>query len=423
MFSRLGWGVIDQGVSSLSNFALGIVVARSLGSEGFGAFTLAYVTYSLVLNASRGLATDPLLVRFSGKPTPAWRRAVGAAAATAVAVGTVAGITCVLVGLLLPGDLRGAFVALGVVLPALMLQDSWRFAFFSVGRPVKALVNDTVWGATLMLALAALVLTDRAGVVPYVLAFGCTAGVAGVLGLFQSRTRPSVHDVSGWLHTTKALGTRYLVENISIGAARQIRMTALGALAGLVAVGEVRAAEIFMGPFLVILMGVSQLAVPEASQVLARNPARLSRFCLVLGGAQSAAASLWAVAMLVLLPTGLGELLIGEVWEPAAALLPVVALGMVLGGLEIGAAAGVRALGAAPRSLVAQVTTASMYVIGSTVGAVVDGARGSCWGVVFGTAIGVVVWWVQLHRAIAEHVPAPAGPTPEPRDQARVAAS
>ena len=63
---RLGWGLADQAMSSLTNVAVSIYVARELGAAQFGAFSLAYVTYAFALNASRGLATDPLMVRFSG---------------------------------------------------------------------------------------------------------------------------------------------------------------------------------------------------------------------------------------------------------------------------------------------------------------------------------------------------------------------
>ena len=59
---RLGWGVADQAVSSITNFAVNIYIARGLGAVQYGAFGLAYVTYGFALNASRGLATDPLLV-------------------------------------------------------------------------------------------------------------------------------------------------------------------------------------------------------------------------------------------------------------------------------------------------------------------------------------------------------------------------
>ena len=72
---RLGWGIADQVVSSLTNFAVSIYVVRTLGAVQFGAFSLAYVTYGFALNASRGLATDPLMVRFSGTDLPTWRRA------------------------------------------------------------------------------------------------------------------------------------------------------------------------------------------------------------------------------------------------------------------------------------------------------------------------------------------------------------
>src|SRR5947208_3512481 len=42
---RLGWGIIDQGLSSLTNLVVSLSVARTLGAEQFGAFSLAYVTY------------------------------------------------------------------------------------------------------------------------------------------------------------------------------------------------------------------------------------------------------------------------------------------------------------------------------------------------------------------------------------------
>ena len=70
MGRRLGWGVADQGVSSLTNFVVNLYVARTLGAEQYGAFGLAWVTYAFALNASRGLATDPLMVRFSYTDEP-----------------------------------------------------------------------------------------------------------------------------------------------------------------------------------------------------------------------------------------------------------------------------------------------------------------------------------------------------------------
>lgn len=399
---RLGWGVADQAVSSLSNFALGIVAARFLIPEGFGAFSLAYITYAFALSATRGLATDPLLVRFSGAPADAWRTAVRASTATSALAGVVLGIICVLGALLLPPSVRGGLIALGFMLPGLLLQDSWRFAFFAAGRPVKALVNDLVWGLLLFASLAVLVVTERTSVITCVLAFGGTAALAAGFGFLQSGVMPAPRRARAWVVDNKALGGRYLVENISIAGARQVRYFALGGLAGLVAIGELRAAEILMGPFLVILMGASQVAVPEAAHILRSTPHRLNRFCLAFGSVLAAGATAWGLVILWLLPSGLGDLLLGDLWVPAGALLPPVIVGLVAAGFEIAAAAGVRALAAAPRSLNAQLVNACLYLVGGTAGAYLDGARGSAWGVAIAMGIGAFVWWHQLNRALAD---------------------
>ena len=143
-------------MSSLTNFAVSIYVARTLGAAQFGAFSLAYVTYSFVLNASRGLATDPLMVRFSGTDLPTWRRAVASCTGTAAVVGLAAGACVLAAAAVLHGTAGGAFLALGLTLPGLLLQDSWRYSFFALGRGSQAFLNDTVWAVTLFPALVLL---------------------------------------------------------------------------------------------------------------------------------------------------------------------------------------------------------------------------------------------------------------------------
>jgi len=157
---RLGWGVADQGVSSLTNFVVNLYVARTLGAEQYGAFGLAWVTYSFALNASRGLATDPLMVRFSYTDEPTWRRAVADCTGTAAVVGVATGLLVLAATGVLGGATRLAFLGLGLTLPGLMLQDSWRFSFFAHGRGVQAFLNDMIWAVVLV---PALVLINRSG--------------------------------------------------------------------------------------------------------------------------------------------------------------------------------------------------------------------------------------------------------------------
>ncbi|QLH25389.1 hypothetical protein HYQ63_36170 [Streptomyces sp. Rer75] len=396
---RLSWGLADQAASSMSNFAVGIYVARSLGVTAFGVFSLAWVTYGVVLNVSRGLATDPLVVRFSGVSAASWRAAVARSSGTALGVGAALGAVSVVVGLALGGRLGTAFSCLGVVLPGLLLQDAWRFAFFAAGTGRKAFVNDLVWGVALV---PAMVVAARVGSVEaFVLAWGASATVAAVYGCFQSGIRPRTTGAREWLREHRDLGYRYLVENVTNSGASQLRAYGLGAIVGVGAVGVIRGAELLLGPFMAVLMGLSLVTVAEAARVLRRAPHRLGTFCLLLGGGQAAAALFWGGALL-LVPDRVGELVLGGVWSSASELIVPVTLGVAGAGLGTGAAAGLRALGAARRSLRSQLIASACYVIGGLGGAAVAGTVGSAWGVAAATVCGSAVWWLQLRSALRE---------------------
>src|SRR5271165_1892310 len=206
---RLSWGVADQAMSSVSNLAVNLYIARTLGAVQYGAFALAYVTYGFAVNASRGLGTDPLLVRFSGTDRPTWQRAVTKCTGTASTVGLTMGAITLVAAALLSGTARLAFLALGLTMPGLMLQDSWRYSFFALGRGSQAFLNDTIWALTLLPALALLRLTGHADVFWCVFAWGVTAAIAAAVGPWQARVIPKVSGVWRWVSRHRDLGPRY----------------------------------------------------------------------------------------------------------------------------------------------------------------------------------------------------------------------
>ena len=271
-------------------------------------FSLAYVTYSFILNASRGLATDPLLVRFSGSQRPAWRRAVGSCTGTAVAVGLVGGAAMLAVAMMLGGTARIAFFAMGLTMPGLMLQDSWRFAFFAASRGGQAFLNDMIWAAAMVPGLLALKFTGHETVLWFVLVWGASANVAAAAGPFQARVIPRLLDSWTWVIRHRDLSFRYLAEETLGSVTGQVRAYGLAAIVGLAAVGSVQAASTLMGPFLMVLTGVSLVSVPEATRVLRNSPRHLRLLCVLIGGGLAAAALLWCAVLLVALPRGLGDL-------------------------------------------------------------------------------------------------------------------
>ena len=270
IFRRLSWGVVDQAVSSITNFAVNISIAHS-GPEQYGAFALAYVTYAVALQVSRGLTTDPLLVRFSATDVPTWRRAVANCSGTAAVVGIALGACVLCAALLLSGTTRLAFLALGLTLPGLLLQDSWRFAFFALGRGGQAFLNDMVWAAAMLPALLWLRATGHANVFWCLLVWGAAAALGAAVGPLQAAVIPRLSGARSWLSQQRDLGLRYVVEGSLTSTSSQLRNYGIAIILTLTVVGYVQAANTLIGPFQVVIFGMGLVALPEAARILRRS--------------------------------------------------------------------------------------------------------------------------------------------------------
>jgi O-antigen/teichoic acid export membrane protein len=406
---RLGWGVADQAVSSLTNFAVNIYIARELGAVRYGAFALAYVTYSFALNASRGLATDPLMVRFSFTDLETWRRSVKNCTGTAAVVGFATAALVLAAAALLGGPTRAAFLALGLTLPGLMLQDSWRYSFFALGKGYQAFLNDMIWLVVLVPSLYYLRKTGHGNVFWFVFAWGAAATVAALAGPLQARVVPRLLGAKQWLTSHKDLGVRYLVEGTASSASTQLRNYGIVFVLGLAAMGHVQAATTLMGPFMVLLWGSGLVVLPETTQVWRNSPQRLPLVCVLISIGLTVLGFAWGLALLIALPRGLGAGLLGAIWHPSYPLVLPTTLSLMGACATGGAGTGLHALGAAKRSLRAAMVLAVLYVLGSVGGALTGGAVGAVEGTAIATWLGMLVYWAQLSAALRESGRIPAG--------------
>jgi len=406
---RLTWGVADQAMSSLTNFLLSIFVARTLGAAQFGAFSLAFLTYGFAINASRGLSVEPLLIRFSGTDLPTWRRAAAGCAGTALVVGLAAGACAFVAGSLVGGTTGLAFVALGLTLPGLLLQDSWRYSFFALGRGHQAFINDTLWVAILLPALALLKISGHVNVFWFVLAWGGAAAVGAAIGAFQARVAPNLAGATEWLVRHRDLGPRYLAENTGSNAADMLRGYGVSYILGLAAVGYIQASNVLMGPFKIIFFGISLITLPEAARLLRRSPRHLPLFCVAVSTGLTLLALAWGAALLVALPRGLGHLMLGDLWRPTYPLVVPATLIVMGGCATTGALLGLHALGAARRSLRATIFTCVLVAACAISGAVTGGTLGTMRYAAAATWAGALLSWWQLRYALSESgtVPVP----------------
>ena len=403
---RVGWGVADQALSSLTNFALGILVARSVTPTDFGAFSVVFVTFTAALGCSRALTSEPLVVRYSGCTDAEWRCGTALATGVAFVTGVVLGCGCLLAARITGGALAWPFAALGVALPGLLVQDCWRYAFFARRQGARAFANDAVYAIVLALAFAVLLVAARPGVASLVLAWGGAGTVAAVAGVLQARVGPAALGPATWWRSHRDLIPRYLGEFAVSNGGAQLSVYGVGVVTGLATLGSLRAGFLLFGPLQVFFMGMGLVAVPEMIGLLRQAPRQLRFASATLSVVLAMTAVAWGAAV-ALTPEGLGTAVLGRMWHTARPLATAVTVSWIGTGVISGASAAMRALAAAKRGLIARVAGSLVTVAAAVAGAALYGARGAAWGGALAGLVEGAVWWWHLRRALAlvPHVP------------------
>ena len=229
---QIAWGLVDQGVSSATNFGGSILAARMLPTSGFGAFAIGFSTYVIVLGLSRSWSSDPLLIRFAASSGSDQHGAVRQGMSAALVVGAVGGIVLVITGVLLGFETGGTLVIVGLALSPLMLQDFCRYALIMQRRSRDAAANDLVWLVVLCGAFA--VASTRDQLTPQVVMICWSVGgvVAAAIGLIQLETTPVAH-VADWVRRNGDLAWRYSTEFMLMSGTAVLLTIALGAVGGL----------------------------------------------------------------------------------------------------------------------------------------------------------------------------------------------
>ncbi len=407
---RAGWSAADQIVSSLSNVAVMIVAARALDAAQFGAFSVGYMTYVLVMGSSRAVASEPAAAAYTTAPPDELRRAWAGALAVATLVGAVAAIPTAAVGFALGGPLRGALGAVAICLPGLLLQDALRYMFTAQGEPSQALVNDVVWGVLQVggLIVATTVVDPTVGSV--VLGWGLAGSAAALIGLVQARLWPALGEAGRWARDLWRLGRPFLGDFVLLIAATQLTQYAVGAVAGLAALGALRAANVIIRPPATLVAASRLFLVPEMARLRAR-PESLSRFAVAVAAALFGGVVAWgAVAQFI--PDPIGEELLGDSWATAEELLLPLAVALAFTAAAVPALSALRALELGAPIVRARAVGASAQLGGGVLGAIVDGAFGAAIGLAVGNAVGATAFWVTCRRALA--APPRLGPTSSP---------
>jgi O-antigen/teichoic acid export membrane protein len=400
---RFGWGLGDQLLSSVTNFLLVALVARAVSPAEFGAFSLAYATFTLSLGAVRAMSGDPLVVRYSSVSTRRWRDGVKLASGMALVAGVLIGSGCLVSGAVLAGSLGNVLMILGLALPLLLVQDTCRFAFFAHRRGGAAFLNDLTWTVVMLIGFWLMSFRGHPTAAWFTLSWAIAGCVASVVGLLQLRLLPNgpIRAV-GWINHQRDLVPRFLAEFAVSTGTQSITSFGVGALSGLAQLGALRAGQTALGPLNILFGGASLVTVPEGVRLLHESRRRFVKASLWISGGLAAAALMWAVVLL-LLPERIGIAFLGDNWDGAQSVLLPLSIGMAAIGLSFGAVAGLRSMAAAKRSLRAKCIDAVVTIVCVLTGAAAADAEGAAWGFLVAGCLRNPNFWWQFSKALGEY--------------------
>lgn len=283
--------VVDQGFSSISNFLVGVVVARVAGAAGLGGFAVAYATWVMLAGLHRSLITDPMAIEGDVRDAEArWQIQRGFAAEVLLgAAGTlifaVIGIVLLVLGVHTFGI---AMLAMAPWLILLLTQDYWRWVGFMCRQPGRSLANDTVFNCIQGTGFAALLLGHFHSMSIVIAAWGLGAAAGAVFGLWQNRVKPTWRGGLGLLRERWSL-SKWLAGMSLLGTgSNQAFQVVVAAVLGPAGLGALRAAQnLIMGPAGVLIQAGGSIGLPEASRAYSEKGwpglLRVTRIVMVAG--------------------------------------------------------------------------------------------------------------------------------------------
>lgn len=303
--------ILDQGVSSVTNFGVVIVAAIALPSHDFGLFSVVYILTGLVVGGVQAIIGQELVLT-RGSRDLIMRRCREAVLFAATLGGGV-GVAFIAFSWLF-ADLRDSLVVASAGLPFLLVQDTLRYCASLLHKVKWAVISDLLWLAAStasILGIHFLLRLDGPGV--YVAAWVIPGGLTGIvlLPLLRDRSlpRPSLRRFC----SRSYIGYRFAWEFLALRASSQVLVLLLGAIAGVGVTGAFRGATTLFGPLTVLILATTSFGAPivSALQATQRNLALfLMTVCLLL-------ASLALTGVLWLLPADAGHRILGSTWLQA----------------------------------------------------------------------------------------------------------
>jgi len=397
LVKRGGLTLADQVLSSGTNFATAIVVARFLGPADYGSYVIAFGAWLVVMGLLRAMVINPFVVKAAALHRDDWRLAAGSATGITLSAGVLAGLIIAAIGLFFGLDhpFGLPLFVLACFIPALVLQDFWRFAAFSIASPGMALCNDAIW--TLAQAIAFLMIWLLVRINPAWMIAGWGAGaLAGALfGLWQFQVIPSFgHSTFLWLKNNASLSGWLGLTNIIYGAGTQAVSFLIAATVGRAALGGIQSVNNLFGPASLISQASQTIGLPLASKTMAEaGPGAVRRVAFRYSFLLGLCLTSYTILLLIAGPFLLTKIF-GEAFAKYYSLIVPLGLGFLLNIWGTGAAIGLTAMAAGSKLVGVQSLVILTQLISVALFGCWFGILGAAWGITAGAAMRFLGLWL-----------------------------
>lgn len=283
----VNWALVDQAVVSGGNFVTTLFIARGLGIDEFGRFTLAWMVVLFTASLHAASISAPMMA-IGPKQEPENESGYYGAVILqhvgfAIVAGLVAGCLVAISALFFP-DWGTSGLALPVALATVahQTQEGLRRYFFARGRPNFAFINSACRFIPQVVVVALLSIIWAADIHDILWVIIACAAISVLIGTTHLGA-VAFHHKDFYL----ALGrhwraARWLTPSAALEwAAGNLMIIIAGALLGVSAVGALRATLQLMGLAQIFSMAFNNAIQPQASRVLHDTDAKgLHRYIL-----------------------------------------------------------------------------------------------------------------------------------------------
>lgn len=416
----VGAGLLDQVVIATANAANTLLGGILLPKDQFGALALALSVGYFSMYLNRAFVGDVLLAlasRFEGEHRG---RLIRNGLTTAFCSGVTTMVVFIVLWLAWPHggkiDLDELIWLVPFMVP-LMLHDTARCDYLADRRPEKALGIDLVWAGTQGVVIIVMILTGNESPGGFLAAWGIGATAGATVYLWRERRVPWRGNPKAWLAETRHLSGWFTATAI----VAQVQVLSISFLVAgklsKIELGNLRFVQtVQLQPVQNLVAAIQGLLVPRASRAAADASKPGAE------GAGAAATLRRQTRQLAIAFAVLGTLMVVIVWplvswvltsthkfEEAAPLALPIALQGAVYLLQVPFTAAMRGMHRARMLFVQYVVFATVSLTGLSIGAS-QGLQGAAWGLLTGSATGLVCMVILYGYALKTVGPPVASP-------------